>query len=64
MIGRKRVPLFVAPFFPLLLLLGIPTLACAPEEGSERWCDQMRETPKSEWSAHETGVFTGKCAFR
>lgn len=46
------------------LLLGVPVLACAPEEGSERWCDKMRETPKSEWSAHETGVFTGKCAFR
>jgi hypothetical protein len=46
------------------LLFGVPILACAPEEGSERWCEKIRETPKSEWSAHEAGVFTGKCAFR
>jgi hypothetical protein len=60
LIGRKRVLLTAV----WALLLGAHLLACAPEEGSERWCEQMREKPKSDWSAHETGVFTGKCAFR
>jgi hypothetical protein len=27
--------------------------ACAPEVGSARWCEAMRETPAGDWSANE-----------
>ena len=38
--------------------------ACAPEVGSEKWCDNMSETPKGEWSMNEAGDFTKFCILR
>ena len=40
-----------------ILLLG----ACAAEPGSEKWCAQMKEKPKSEWSASDAGTYTMNC---
>ncbi len=43
-----------------VLLVGSWLAACNPV-GSEGWCDNMKETPKSEWSLQETGDYTKYC---
>ena len=47
------------------LALSLSTLAtgCAPEVGSERWCAQMKETAKADWSANEAVDFAKLCLF-
>jgi len=42
--------------FMLLLVAG-----CAPEVGSERWCEQMAETPKGDWTANDAGAYAKSC---
>ena len=37
--------------------------ACAPEVGSEKWCDKMKEKPKKDWTAQEAGDYTKHCVF-
>lgn len=49
----------------ILLFLFFLTLlsACAPEVGSEKWCTQMKEKPKGDWTANEVADFTKHCLF-
>lgn len=35
--------------------------ACAPEVGSEKWCTQMKEKTKGDWTANEAADFTKHC---
>jgi hypothetical protein len=35
--------------------------ACAPEVGSDAWCEKMEDTPKGEWSANEATSFAKHC---
>jgi hypothetical protein len=35
--------------------------ACAPEVGSERWCEAMREKPRGDWTANEALDFARNC---
>ena len=35
--------------------------ACAPEVGSDRWCEMLGEKPKGEWTANEAASFTKHC---
>lgn len=44
--------------FNLILLT-----ACAPEIGSEAWCNQMKEKPKGDWTANELADYTKHCIF-
>ncbi len=37
--------------------------ACAPEVGSEKWCQQLKEKPKGEWTANELADYTKHCLF-
>ena len=37
--------------------------ACAPEVGSEKWCAQMKEKKKGDWTANEAADFTKHCLF-
>jgi len=46
----------------LVFLLSIT--ACAPEVGSEQWCNNMEETPKGEWSMNDAGNFTKHCIMK
>ena len=50
----------------LLLLLGTSFLlsACAPEVGSEKWCAQMKEKPKGEWTSAEATDYAKHCLFK
>ena len=41
----------------VLLLLA----ACAPEVGSPRWCEAMREKPRGDWSTNEALDFARNC---
>ncbi len=34
---------------------------CAPEVGSERWCETMRETPRGDWSTNNALDFARHC---
>ena len=43
-----------------VLLAGGWLAACNPV-GSEGWCENMKDTPKSEWSLQETGDYTKYC---
>jgi hypothetical protein len=35
--------------------------ACAAEPGSERWCSQKADQPKSEWSGSDALTYTRNC---
>ena len=35
--------------------------ACAPEVGSERWCETMRDKPRGDWTANEALEFARSC---
>lgn len=48
----------------LMLSLSLGVLsACAPEVGSEKWCAQMKEKPKGDWTVNEAADFTKHCIF-
>lgn len=37
---------------------------CAPEVGSNEWCEDMDEKPKGDWTANEAKDFAEHCIFR
>jgi hypothetical protein len=43
-----------------LLSLG----ACAPEIGSDRWCANLKEKPKGDWSINEATDYAKHCIFK
>ena len=48
----------------LLIALSVFFLAaCAPEVGSEEWCQQMKEKPKADWTANDAADFAKHCVF-
>ena len=49
-----------ARILALLFLFGLQT-GCSPEVGSEKWCAQMKEKPKGDWSANEATDFAKHC---
>ena len=38
--------------------------ACAPEVGSERWCKNMQEKDKSDWTMNEASDYTKSCLLK
>lgn len=38
--------------------------ACAPEVGSEKWCAQLKEKPKGDWTVNEAADYTKHCLFK
>lgn len=46
----------------LALLAGL--FGCAPEVGSDEWCEDMREKPKKDWTAAETADYAKHCLFK
>jgi len=50
--------------FALALFVGMLSApGCAPEVGSEHWCNAMRDKPRGDWSANEALDFTRHCLF-
>ena len=35
--------------------------ACSPEVGSDRWCANMRDKPRGDWTANEALEFARSC---
>ncbi len=52
--------------FTVVTLIATAVLlnACAPEVGSQAWCDGMKEKPKGEWTANAAADFTKHCIFK
>jgi hypothetical protein len=48
----------------LLAVITAWSAACAPEVGSERWCEQMRDKPRGDWSANEALEFARSCVLQ
>lgn len=46
-----------------IVLAGVAAwlVACAPEVGSPRWCEVMREKPRGDWTANEALDFARNC---
>ena len=38
--------------------------ACAPEVGSDAWCEDMDEKAKGDWSTNEAKEYANSCVFR
>jgi hypothetical protein len=49
-----------------VVLIGVATwlAACAPEVGSERWCENMREKARGDWTANELVEFGRSCVLQ
>lgn len=52
---RRRLWLVLA-----LCAVGAAT-ACAPEIGSEAWCERMEETPRGDWTANQAADYARHC---
>jgi hypothetical protein len=52
--------------FAGFMLAGVLALAggCAPEVGSDRWCENMKAKAKADWSANEAKDFAKHCIFK
>ena len=48
----------------LCLMAAVLLSGCAAEVGSERWCGQMEEKPKGEWTANEGADYARHCIIR
>ncbi len=54
---------------PMLILstaaiLSLGLTACSPEVGSDKWCQQMEDKPKGDWTANQAADYTKHCIFR
>ena len=47
--------------FALTLVTAIGLVACAPEIGSKEWCEDLKQKPKSDWTAYEAKEFAKSC---
>ncbi len=47
---------------PVLLLISSLT-ACAPEVGSDAWCEDMKEKSKGDWTVNEAREYAKSCIF-
>jgi hypothetical protein len=45
----------------LICVLVLACCACAPEVGSKRWCENMEEQPKGDWTLNEAKDYAKHC---
>jgi hypothetical protein len=48
----------------MLAALAMGLTACAPEVGSPRWCEVMKEKPRGDWTANEALEFARSCVIQ
>lgn len=48
----------------LILTLITAMSACAPEVGSEAWCEDIAAKPKGDWSVNEAAEYANSCVFK
>lgn len=52
-------------YVTLVAALLVALLAgCAPEVGSDAWCEDLKAKPKKDWSASELKDYSKHCLFR
>ena len=50
--------------FASSLVAAIFLVACAPEIGSDAWCEDMDEKEAGDWSTNEATEYAKSCVFR
>jgi len=55
----KRTLGLQARWLALIALFGL--MGCAPEVGSDRWCEKMEGKPKGDWTANEALDYAEHC---
>jgi hypothetical protein len=48
----------------IIFLFVLLLTACAPEVGSDAWCEDMAEKSKGDWTANEAAEFAKSCVFK
>ena len=48
----------------VLILLLTVLAACAPEVGSDAWCESMDEKAKGDWTANEAKEYAKNCVLK
>ena len=51
--------LLLLPMSAIILMFALA--ACTPEVGSDEWCIHMKEKPKEDWTASESGDYAKHC---
>ena len=59
--AKHRTTRYARPMLAAALLL--VAIGCAPEVGSEAWCEQMDATPKGDWTANQAADYARHCLF-
>jgi len=47
-----------------VILAAIHLSACAPEVGSEKWCSNLEEKSKGDWTVNEAKDYAKHCIFK
>jgi len=47
-----------------IIIASSQLLACAPEIGSEKWCSNLKEKPKGDWTVNEAKNYAKHCLFK
>jgi protein involved in sex pheromone biosynthesis len=56
---------FLKQMMVIAALAGMAFLSgCSPEVGSDKWCKQLQEKPKGDWTANEAADFTKHCILK
>ncbi len=45
----------------ILFMLVIFIQGCSPEVGTKGWCEDMDDTPKSEWTLNQSQNYVASC---
>ena len=48
----------------IIFLFVLVLTACAPQVGSDAWCEDMAEKSKGDWTANEAAEFAKSCVFK
>jgi hypothetical protein len=48
-------------FLPIVIVALLYLAGCAPEVGSKKWCEQLDEKNKGDWSVNEAKDYAKYC---
>ena len=48
----------------VILVSLLIAIACSPQVGSDKWCEEMKNTHKADWSTNDAAAFTKHCVFK
>lgn len=57
---KAKILILAALCFSLTML----NVGCSPEVGSPKWCEDMKEKPKKDWTASEAADYAKHCIFK